>query len=177
MMETKISINKLRAEHLSKLASSTVSLGQLHQLTTKPKKTTNNIVDPELLHTVKQKILNKSSKPVITNQMELEDDKCALVFTTHTISNLEDRFKTKQYLKMIKESYYNFRKATLYDQKLKDLRYAINEGLNQELDFANTSGLDDVLPKSPHAAFRELFVENQLDNYDQELISHITSMQ
>ncbi|KOB68484.1 DNA-directed RNA polymerase [Operophtera brumata] len=182
MTETKVSISKLRAVHLSKLASSSVSLGQLHQLTTKPMKKASDVeVDPELLKTVREKILNKFSPPVI-NQQQLEDDKCALVFTTHQISNLEDRIRTKQYLEMAKESYYNFRRATLYDQRLQDLRYAINEGLTQEFDLDNASaeledGSVNPIPRSPHAVFRELFVDNQLDSYDQELMTHITNMQ
>lgn len=182
MTETKVSISKLRAVHLSKLASSSVSLGQLHQLTTKPTQKVSDVeVDPELLKTVREKILNKSSLPVI-NQLQIEDDKCTLVFTTHQISNLEDRIRTKQYIEMAKESYYNFRRATLYDQRLQDLRYAINEGLTQEFDMDNASaeledGSVNPIPRSPHAVFRELFIDNQLDSYDQELMTHITNMQ
>lgn len=186
MTETKVSISKLRAVHLSKLASSSVSLGQLHQLTTKSAKKEPNVeVDPELLKTVREKILKQSSQPTL-NQSQLssiEDDKCALVFTTHQISNLEDRIRTKQYIEMAKESYYNFRRATLYDQRLQDLRYAINEGLTQEFDMDNASSAEledgsvNPIPRSPHAVFRELFIDNQLDSYDQELMTHITNMQ
>ncbi|KOB67174.1 DNA-directed RNA polymerase [Operophtera brumata] len=127
MTETKVSISKLRAVHLSKLASSSVSLGQLHQLTTKPMKKASDVeVDPELLKTVREKILNKFSP-------------------------------------------------------LQDLRYAINEGLTQEFDLDNASaeledGSVNPIPRSPHAVFRELFVDNQLDSYDQELMTHITNM-
>lgn len=179
MTETKVSISKLKAVHLSKLASSTVSLGQLHQLTTKPAKKPANVeVDPELLQTVKERLLNKPSQPALS----VEDDKCALVFTTHQISNLEDRIKTKQYLEMAKESYYNFRRATLYDQRLQDLRYAINEGVTQELDLGNEPAeLEDEafnpIPRSPHAVFKELFIDNQLDSYDHELMTHISNLQ
>lgn len=195
MTETKVSISKLRAVHLSKLASSPVSLGQLHQLTTKPAKNLRVAeVDPELLQTVKDKILKKTSlkkfKAVTgksnLSEIILEDDKCALIFMSH-LSNLEDKFKTKQYIDMIKESYYNFQKATLYDQKLQDLRYAINEGVNQEFNLNEISSsktdlmsdnLYGPLPKGAHAVFRELFVDNHhLDSYDQELMSHITNMQ
>ena len=194
MTETKVSISKLRAVHLSKLASSPVSLGQLHQLTTKPAKNLRVAeVDPELLQSVRDKILKKtsvkkSSKAVsgMSNLSDiiLEDDKCALVFTSH-LANLEDKFKTKQYIDMIKESYYDFQKATLYDQKLQDLRYAINEGLNQEFNLNETSSSKTdlmsenftPLPKGAHAVFRELFVDNHLDSYDQELMSRITNMQ
>lgn len=180
MMETKISINKLHAEHLSKLASSPVSLGQLHQLTTKPiKKPPINEVDPELLKSVKEKILKKNSSSSLGHN--LENDKCALIFTSHKISALEDRFKTKQYIDMVKESYYSFRKATLYDQRLQDLRHAINEGVTQEFDLIPRDadfGGSDSLPKSPHAVFRELFVDNNnLDSYDQELFSHLSGLQ
>lgn len=182
MTETKVSISKLKAVHLSKLASSPVSLGQLHQLTTTPTKKAFNVeVDPELLKTVREKLLNKPAQHVM-NQVHIEDDKCALVFTTHQITNLEDRIRTKQYIDMAKESYYNFRRATLYDQRLQDLRYAINEGLTQEFDMDNVhSELEDgsvnPIPRSPHAVFRELFIDNQIDSYDQELMTHITNMQ
>lgn len=182
MTETKVSISKLRPAHLSQLASSPVSLGQLHQLTTKPvKKPTITEVDKELLQSVREKILKKS-QPVVAKEIVLEDDKCALVYTNHKITGLEDRFQTKQHIDMIKESYYNFRRATIYDQKLQDLRYAISEGLNQEFDLnAMKSNLKDLdvttLPKSPHAVFREIFVDNQLDRYDQELMVHISNMQ
>ncbi|KAH9639621.1 hypothetical protein HF086_010028 [Spodoptera exigua] len=199
MTETKVSISKLRAVHLSKLASSPVSLGQLHQLTTKsPKNLKVAEVDPELLQTVRDKILKKTTKKASSSSSKtsseksahpdimLEDDKCALVYTTHPLSNFEDKFKTKQYINMVKESYYDFRKATLYDQKLQDLRYAINEGLTQEFDLnaTITNKPDpksdehfDHLPKGPHAVFRELFIDNHLDSYDQELMSHISNMQ
>ncbi|CAH1639276.1 unnamed protein product [Spodoptera littoralis] len=196
MTETKVSISKLRAVHLSKLASSPVSLGQLHQLTTKtPKNLKVAEVDPELLQTVRDKILKKTPTKVssktgsgkaASSDIMLEDDKCALVYTAHPLSNFEDKFKTKQYIDMVKESYYDFRKATLYDQKLQDLRYAISEGLTQEFDLnATISSKNDLkldehldhLPKGPHAVFRELFVDNHLDSYDQELVSHITNMQ
>lgn len=174
MTEMKVSISKLNASHLSKLASSPVSLGQLHQLTTKPPK--NIEVDKELLQTVREKILKKPKSDI-----KLEDDKCALIFTNHKITTLEERFKTKQYIDMVKESYYNFRKATIYDQRLQDLRYAINEGLNQEFDFESKSPMLNAdpksLPKGPHAVFRELFIDNQLDSYDQELMSHIANLQ
>ncbi|XP_013189813.2 DNA-directed RNA polymerase, mitochondrial isoform X1 [Amyelois transitella] len=186
MTETKVSISKLHASHLSKLASSPVSLGQLHQLTNKPLKKFSHLkeVDPELLQSVRDKILKKPVSTV-SKEVVLEDDKCALVYTTHQLSSVE-RFKTKQYIGMVKDSYYNFRKATLYDQRLQDLRYAINEGLNQEFDLHETKNEDvkpnstmgsHELPKSPHAVFRELFVDNQLDSYDQELLTHITNMQ
>ncbi|XP_053610663.1 DNA-directed RNA polymerase, mitochondrial [Plodia interpunctella] len=183
MTETKVSISKLHASHLSKLASSPVSLGQLHQLTTKTVRKHSELkeVDAELLQSVRDKILKKAT-PSVCKEIVLEDDKCALVFTSHQLSDVE-RFKTQQYIGMVKESYYNFRKSTLYDQRLQDLRYAINEGLNQEFDL-DTSVRADVKsvsanepPRSPHAIFRELFVDNQLDSYDQELLTHITNMQ
>ncbi|XP_059048720.1 DNA-directed RNA polymerase, mitochondrial [Achroia grisella] len=189
MTETKVSISKLRASQLSKLAASPVSLGQLHQLTNNAKTETKSPgitqVDPELLQSVREKILKLSSPPVI-NEILLEDDKCALVYTNLTIPRLENKFKTKHDIDMVKASYYDFRKTTLYDQKLQDLRYAINEGLNQQFDInTSTKGIIGVensselqsLPKSPHAVFRELFIENQLDSYDQELMTHISNMQ
>lgn len=179
MTELKISINKLNASQLSKLASSPVSLGQLHQLTTTSAKKVNDIeVDKELLQSVKNKILKKE-KP----EIKLEDDKCALIFTHHKISSVEQHFKTKKYIDMVKDSYYNFRKTTIYDQRLQDLRYAINEGVNQEIDinadFKHTKNSFDTndVSKSPHAIFRQLFIDNQLDSYDQELMSHITNLQ
>ncbi|XP_050347708.1 DNA-directed RNA polymerase, mitochondrial [Nymphalis io] len=179
MTELQVSISKFNAAHLSKLASSPVSLGQLHQLTTVPNKKPNNIqVDKELLQTVREKILKK---PV--PEIKLEDDKCALIFTHHKITTLEEKFKTKQYIDMVKESYYNFRKATIYDQRLQDLRYAINEGLNQEFDL-NTDpqyvpkNSKEPLLKHPHAVFKELFIDNQLESYDQELmINHLSNLQ
>ncbi|KAJ0174512.1 hypothetical protein K1T71_009620 [Dendrolimus kikuchii] len=180
MTETKVSISKLRAVHLSKLASSPVSLGQLHQLTTQVS-AKNVEVDPELLQSVKEKILKKST--IDTTKMALEDDKCALVYTTHQISNLEDIIKTKTYIDMIKESYYNFRKATLYEQRLQDLQYAINEGVSQEFDLGVGVNVDKnlendlELPKSPHAVFKQLFVDNELDSYDQEFMQHISNLQ
>lgn len=182
MTEMKVSISKLRPAHLSKLATSTVSLGQLHQLTAKPTKKSNIVdVDPELLQSVKDKLLKNTVKPVSAKEIVLEDDDCALVYTNHTISGIEDKFKIKHNIDMVKESYYNFRRATLYDQRLQDLRYAINEGLNQEFDLEviKTQSHDDfdAIPKSPHAVFRELFVDNQLDSYDQELMAHISNMQ
>lgn len=184
MTETKVSISKLRAVHLSKLASSPISLGELHQLTKTPKKSTIKEVDPELLQSIKEKILKKS-KATVSKEIMLEDDKCALVYTNHTIPGLEDKLKTKQYIEMVKESYYNFRKATLYDQRLQDLRYAITEGLNQEFDLEMSAKDKNVgdefmppsLRKSPHAVFRELFVDNHLDSYDHELMTHITNLQ
>ncbi|CAH2250120.1 jg6847 [Pararge aegeria aegeria] len=175
MTEMKVSISKLNASHLSKLASSPVSLGQLHQLTTK---STKNIeVDKELLQSVREKILKKAKSDI-----KLEDDKCALIFTNHKITSLEERLNTKQYIDMVKESYYNFRKATIYDQRLQDLRYAINEGLNQEFPFESSKSQmvnsdSKSLPKSPHTVFRELFIDKQLDSYDQELMSQITNLQ
>lgn len=176
MTEMQVSINKLNAAHLSKLASSPVSLGQLHQLTTNPSKKLKDIeVDKELLRTVRNKILKKTSPDI-----KIENDMCALIFTNHKISTIEDRLKTKKIMDMVKESYYNFRKATIYDQKLQDLRYAINEGLTQEFNFETDSelkNLDNSLPKSPHAVFKELFTDKQIDRYDQELISHITQFQ
>lgn len=186
MTEMKVSISKLRAVHLSKLASSSVSLGQLHQLTKKTPKKSNIEVDPELLQSVKEKILKKKTTvPVASKDIKLENDKCALIFTHHKITSVEERFKTKQYIDMVKESYYNFRKATIYDQRLQDLRYAINEGLNQEFDLGMSSDTiskgdeieTKVLPKSPHAVFRELFIGNQMDSYDQELMHHISNFQ
>lgn len=194
MTETKVSISKLRAVHLSKLASSPVSLGQLHQLTKKPVKNLKVAeVDPELLQTVRDQILKKTSvktsaTPVSVksklSEIVLEDDKCALIYTSHPLANLEDKLRTKQYIDMVKESYYDFRKATLYDQKLQDLRFAINEGLNQEFNLNESSKTDlisqehfDPLPKGAHAVFRELFVDNQLDSYDHELMNHLTNMQ
>lgn len=182
MTETKVSISKLRPAHLSKLAASSVSLGQLHQLTTKTSKKSNiPEVDPELLQSVRDKILKKSGKLVKTKEIMLEDDNCALVYTNHTFSGLEDWLKIKQNIDMVKDSYYNFRRATIYDQRLQDLRYAINEGLNQEFDLeiikTQPQEKFDSLPKSPHAVFRELFVDNQLDSYDQELMAHISNMQ
>ncbi|XP_023945104.2 DNA-directed RNA polymerase, mitochondrial [Bicyclus anynana] len=173
MTEMKISISKLNASHLSKLTSSPVSLGQLHQLTTNSPK--NIEVDKELLQSIREKILNKPKSDI-----KLEDDKCALIFTNHKITTLEERLKTKQYIEMVKESYYNFRKATIYDQRLQDLRYAINEGLNQNFEPNKppmTNSDTKSIPKSPHAVFRELFIENQLDSYDQELMSQITNLQ
>ncbi|KAI5638464.1 DNA-directed RNA polymerase, mitochondrial [Phthorimaea operculella] len=185
MTETKVQISKLKASHLSKLATSSVSLGQLHQLTNKSKtqKPVLKEVDPELLQSIKEKILKKTT-PTTSKQIVLEDDQCALIFTNQSSSTVEDIFKTKQYIDMVKESYYNFRKATLYDQRLQDLRYAINEGLNQEFDLEMTSTKVDLkddfpttLPKSPHAVFRELFKDEQLDSYDQELMTHISNLQ
>ncbi|CAH0725565.1 unnamed protein product, partial [Brenthis ino] len=179
MTELKVSINKLNASYLSKLASSPVSLGQLHQLTTKSTKKSNDIeVDKELLQNIRDKILNKSSAEV-----KIEDDKCALIFTHHKISSIEQRFKTKQYLDMVKDSYYNFRKTTIYDQRLQDLRYAINEGVNQEFDinadpkYMSQDFDSQTSSKSPHAVFRKLFIDNQLDSYDQELMSHLSNLQ
>lgn len=179
MTELKVSINKLNASYLSKLASSPVSLGQLHQLTTKSTKKSNDIeVDKELLQNIRDKILNKSSA-----EIKMEDDKCALIFTHHKISSIEQRFKTKQYLDMVKDSYYNFRKTTIYDQRLQDLRYAINEGVNQELDinadpkYMSQDFDSQIISKSPHAVFRELFIDNQIDSYDQELMSHLSNLQ
>ncbi|VVC87266.1 unnamed protein product, partial [Leptidea sinapis] len=173
--ESKVSISKLHASHLSKLASSPISLGQLHQLTKPVKKTKSIEVDPELLETVKKKILKKSNP-----DSNLADDKCALVFTNHKISSLEYKLRTKHYLDSVKQSYYNFRKATLFDQRLTDLRYAINEGVTQELDFdaQSISGNDKTILKSPHSVFRELFVENNsLNNYDHDLMNQITMLQ
>ncbi|CAH0588916.1 unnamed protein product [Chrysodeixis includens] len=195
MTETKVSISKLNAAHLSKLATSPVSLGQLHQLTTKTIKNPRVAeVDPELLKSVRDKILKKTrthtSSAVIgkssLSEIVLEDDKCALIYTSHPLPSIEDKFRTKQYIDMVKDSYYDFRKATLYDQKLQDLRYAINEGLTQEFNLNESSSNMDLmseekhfqtLPKGPHAVFRELFVDNHLDSYDQELMTHITNMQ
>lgn len=196
MTETKVSISKLSAVHLSNLATSSVSLGQLHQLTTKPAKTSKVAeVDPELLQTVKDKILKKTKSVNICTVPEtpkeaeivLEDDKCALIYTSHKLPNNEDKFKAKEYIDTVKESYYNFRKATIYDQRLQDLRYAITEGLTQEFNLdevpssKNDSSQDmnqfTPLAKGPHAVFRELFIENQLDSYDQELMNHITNIQ
>ncbi|CAH0400996.1 unnamed protein product [Chilo suppressalis] len=180
MTETKVSISKLRAVHLSKIASSSVSLGQLHQLTTKPAKKSNiTEVDPELLKSVRDKILS-SSKPA-SKEIKLEDDNCALLYTHHAA--IDNSFKTKQFIEMVKESYYNFRRSTIYDQRLQDLRYAINKGLTQEFDveMPKTNIKDEIdkydLPKSPHTVFRELFVDNHLDSYDQELMAHISTMQ
>ncbi|CAB3230717.1 unnamed protein product [Arctia plantaginis] len=195
MTETKVSISKLRAVHLSKLATSSVSLGQLHQLTTKPTKTLKVAeVDPELLQSVRDKILKKkttvnnhSTVAESSKDIVLEDDKCALIYTSHKLANNEDKFKAKQYIDMVKESYYNFRKATIYDQRLQDLRHAITEGLTQEFNLDEVpASKNDVLKernqfiplaKGPHAVFRELFVDGQLDSYDQELMSHITNIQ
>lgn len=183
MTEMKVSISKLKASHLSKLAVSPVSLGQLHQLTTKAtaKKQVLKEVDPELLQIIKNKILKKAAPAA--KEILLEDDQCALIYTSHSITGVDDRFKTKQYIDAVKQSYYNFRKATIYDQRLQDLRYAINEGLNQEFDLEIAPKLTDTkfelspLPKSPHAVFRELFIDNNLDSFDQELMNHITNMQ
>lgn len=185
MTEMKVSISKLRAIHLSKLADSPVSLGQLHQLTTKPTKKPMNIeVDPELLQSVKDKLLKKTVPATSSpKEISLEDDQCALIYTNHKISSLQDNLKTKQYIDMVKESYYNFRKATIYDQRLQDLRYAITEGLTQEFDMMTTdSKLDEEVafqpfPKSPHTVFRELFIENQLDSYDQVLLNSFSTLQ
>ncbi|CAK1555600.1 unnamed protein product [Leptosia nina] len=178
MSESMVSISKLHASHLSQLASSTISLGELHQLT-KPVKKINHIknldkikVDTELLETVKKKILKKESV------IKLEDDTCALIFSNHNISRLEDTFKTKDYLDKVKESYYDFRKTTIFHQSLKDLRYAINEGLNQELNFNKPPNPESsAIPKSPHAVFREIFVDNTFDNYDPELMSQLSHLQ
>lgn len=180
MTEMKVSISKLKASHLSKLAISPVSLGQLHQLTTKTttKKPVLKEVDPELLQIIKEKILNKTAPAA--KEILLEDDQCALIYTNRSITGVDDRFKTKQYIDAVKQSYYNFRKATIYDQRLQDLRYAINEGLNQEFDLQMPPKSTDTkfeLPKSPHAVFRELFIDNNLDSYDQELMSHLSNMQ
>ncbi|XP_048479577.1 DNA-directed RNA polymerase, mitochondrial isoform X3 [Plutella xylostella] len=184
MKEMKVSINKLRADQLSKLASSSVSLGQLHRLTTKTPNTTKE-VDTDLLQSIKNKLLNKPATTSAFREISLEDDKCALIFTNHGISSLEERIKTKQYIDMVKESYYNFRKATLYDQKLQDLQYAINEGLNQEFDLApdfgknktNISVNDDLsMPKGAHAVFKELFFEKDIDSYDQDLVTQLSSL-
>ncbi|KPI99844.1 DNA-directed RNA polymerase, mitochondrial [Papilio xuthus] len=186
MTEMKVSISKLHAAHLSKLASSSVSLGQLHQLTKKTPKKDDIKVDQELLQSVKEKILKKSTTmPVINRDIKLEDDECALVFTHHKISSIEERFKTSQYINMVKESYYNFRKATIYDQRLQDLRYAINEGLTQEFDLGmspirkpdNIDVEPQALPKSPHAVFKELFVDNPLENYDREFMHQMSNYQ
>lgn len=181
MTETKVSISKLKAEHLSKLASSPVSLGQLHQLTTKNVKNASADVDPELLKSVKEKLLKQTSRPVVLNKLPLEDDKCALVYTSHQLTNIEDKFKTKMFIDKIKESYYNFQKASMYDQRLQDLRYAINEGLTQEFDNLSAleyeDGSEKPLPRSPHAVFRELFVDNQLDSFDHDFMTHISNMQ
>lgn len=179
----KVSISKLRADHLSKLASSSVSLGELHQLTTKSNKTQNTIgeVDPELLQSIKDKLLKKPSNTIELKHVNLEDDKCALIFTSHQITNLDDRFKTKQYIDMVKESYYNFRKATLYEQRLQDLQYAINEGLSQEFGLPPGKGAikveEEPLTKGAHAVFKELFFDNQLDSYSQDFMSHISNLQ
>lgn len=81
---------------------------------------------------------------------------------------------------MVKESYYNFRKATLYEQRLQDLQYAINEGLNQEFDLMslkNDATEEEPVAKGAHAVFKELFFDNQLDKYDQEFMAHISSFQ
>lgn len=186
MTEMKVSISKLHATHLSKLASSSVSLGQLHQLTKKTTKKDNIKVDQELLQSVKEKILKKNTTvPVINKDIKLEDDECALVFTHHKISTIEERFKTSQYINMVKESYYNFRRATIYDQRLQDLRYAINEGLTQEFDLGmspikkpdNVNVESPVLPKGPHAVFKELFVDNPLENYDREFMNQVSNYQ
>lgn len=179
----KVSISKLKASHLSKLAASPVSLGQLHQLTTKTtaKKPVLKEVDPELLQIIKEKILNKPAPAA--KEIVLQDDQCALIYTNHSITSVDDRFKTKQYIEAVKQSYYNFRKATIYDQRLQDLQYAINEGLNQEFELDLAPKLTgskfepSPLPKSPHAVFRELFIDNNLDSFDQELLNHITNMQ
>lgn len=183
MTEMKVSISKLRASHLSKLAVSPVSLGQLHVLTTKTtaKKPVLKEVDPELLRVIKEKILKKDAPSA--KEILLEDDQCALIYTNHSITSIDDRFKTKQYIDAVKQSYYNFRKATIYDQRLQDLRYAISEGLNQEFDLEIAPKSTDTkfelstLPKSPHAVFREIFIDNNLDNYDQELMNQITNLQ
>lgn len=191
MTETKISINKFNASHLTKLASSSVSLGQLHKLTKKTKKSQNRIaeVDPELLQSIKNKILNKtpitSETHNIVKEINLEDDQCALVFTSQKITKLENSFKSKRNVDMIKHSYFNFRKATLYDQRLNDLQYAITEGLNQELDLITPLSKDEmsedtflnVPQKGAHAVFKELFFDHHLDKYDQELMSHLSGLQ
>jgi hypothetical protein len=184
MTETKVSISKLRAVHLSKLASSPVSLGQLHQLTAKSEKKSNiREVDAELLQSVREKILKKPKKLAASKESALEDDNCALVYTNDRNATLDDRLRVKANMDSVKESYYNFRRATIYDQRLQDLRYAINEGLIQEFDLNTTISNQkdhpepDMLPKSPHAVFRELFIDNQLDSYDHELMAHISTMQ
>ncbi|XP_004931824.1 DNA-directed RNA polymerase, mitochondrial [Bombyx mori] len=171
MTEMQVSISKLHAAHLSKLAASPVSLGQLHQLTTKPKKPVNVQLDTELLQRVREKILNNSSDNI--KLVSLEDDKCALIYTHHKITNLEEKFKKRQFIDMVRDSYHNFRKATLYDQRLSDLSYAINEGVVQEFQMKSEIG-NDI--KSPHAAFKEFFVDNHLDRYDHHLMSQITSL-
>lgn len=182
MTEMKVSISRLKASHLSKLASSPVSLGQLHQLTTKTaKKPILKEVDPELLQIIKEKILKKPVQAA--KEIVLEDDQCALIYTNHSNTGVVDTFKTKQYIDTVKQSYYNFRKATIYDQRLQDLRYAINEGLTQEFDLdlapklTNTKFEPSPLPKGPHAVFRELFIDNNLERFDHELMNHITNMQ
>lgn len=173
MKEAKVSISKLNASYLAKIASSHVSLGQLHQLTrTKSNPSIISEVDPEILKNFKEKVLKRNS-----TEVHLEDDQYTLIFTNNTLTNVENNFLT-QSKELIRNSYLNFRKATLYSQKLNDLRYAINEGLNQELSFTEDKELDeDVQQKGPHAVFKELFYENQLDNYDQELMSNINSLQ
>lgn len=180
MKEAKVAISKLNASYLSKLASSTVSLGQLHELTKKSKANLKAIpeVDNDLLESIKDKILNKAS----FKEINLEDDQCTLIFTSHKTPNTVDRFKTKKVLDEVKESYYNFRKATLYAQRLNDIRYAINEGLIHEMDIMssneynvnNTDQSSTIPQKSPHTVFKEMFFDN---NYDQDLMSQITNLQ
>ncbi|KAL4703702.1 hypothetical protein ACJJTC_004117 [Scirpophaga incertulas] len=186
MTESKISISKLKPMQLSKLASSPISLGQLHQLTeksTKQSSSKNIKVDPELLQTVKQKILKQSKIPLTSDQTVLDDDNCVLLFTNHQISAFEDKLNTNQFVNLVKESYYKFRRATIYDQRLKDLRYAINEGLVQEFDPEIGDSSSQVkldlqhIPKSPHAVFREMFIDNQLACEDPEILDHLSTIQ
>lgn len=187
MTESKVSISKLNADYLSQLTSSTVSLGQLDQLTRKTKKKPTKLVqvDPELLQSIRNKILNKSPSETLVEDKEIKfNDDCALIYTSHTITNIQDRFKSKQYLDLVKESYYNFRKSTLYEQKLSDLRFAINEGIDQEFDvipsICDTKNIiqnesdENIQRKGAHAVFRQLFLDNNLNQYDQELMSHLT---
>lgn len=133
MTETKASVSKLKAKHLSKFMSNPkVSFNQMNKTTDIKKDETNFKIDMDLLQSIEKQILEKYSK---SEDALLREDDRAIIFTSENISHAYELLQNKQRLKLIKDSYDKFRRETLQHQKMKDIVSAIDEGVKRKFHF------------------------------------------
>lgn len=192
MKETKASVTRFNSTHLSKLTTNTdVSLGQLHKLTSTkvPKKILDDRIDFELLREIENSVLNKY-KQTDSASLQRDEDDGPIVFMSEHFYNLQP-FQDQYNMKLIRESYDKFRRETVRDQKMKDLLYAINEGVNQNINpdatdkennedlFSMSDGLNSSVKdsKGAHQMFREYLSEFKQLNYDSLDIENIEHIQ
>lgn len=169
MNEKKVVINNVSVEHLSNLMSSPSHRENFPELTVKQTPESNQLNSETSRYiTLVSSELDRSAMTFdAKNEYQpFKEDDAGIILVSSQMSVIKDIMNNKEQLSMIKESYTNFWKSTMRDQRLKDLNLAINEGINQKFEESQYTSYNSLASESvsiekkgAQEIFRELLAE------------------